>query len=89
MLVVIPGRRAAHRDGYSSLQKQCYLAGSLESLLIRWTGMAKIQVSIQGLMKTEVYVEGKGIRGASISALIHTGGKLTKAISCLGTILLV
>lgn len=40
-------------------------------------------------MKTIVYVEEKGIRGASISAIIHNGGKLNKGISCLSTFLLI
>lgn len=39
-------------------------------------------------MKTGVYVEEKGIRGASISAIIHNGRKLNKGISCLSTFLL-
>lgn len=50
--------------------------------------MTKIQVLIQALMKAGAYVD-KGIRGSSISAIIHNGGKLNKGIACLSTFLLI
>lgn len=56
---------------------------------VRRRGMTEIQVLIQALMKTGVYVEEKGIRDSYISAIIHNGGKLNKDISCLSTFLLI